>query len=222
MLTLLGFSYSNYHNIVKHALMYKGIPFEEQLAYSNSPEVLAVNPVGKVPAMTTAHGTHLGESSVMVDYLEEAYPDKPLYPRDAEARARVRQVMKISELYFDLPARRLLPAVFANVAIDQSVKDEVQVTLDRGVRALNTLASFSPHVAGEKISMADIYLRYALVIPRMVGPSHLGWDVTAEVEGLSDWSAMMAESDIARKIDADMKDNEAGFLAYVASVQRQR
>ena len=67
------------------------------------------NPAGKVPAMTTARGTLLGESSVLLEYLEDAYPDQPLYPADPEARARVRQLMKVSELYFDLPARRLLP-----------------------------------------------------------------------------------------------------------------
>jgi glutathione S-transferase len=220
MLTLHGFAYSNYHNIVKHALMAKGIPFEENLVYPGTPELMAVNPTGKVPAMTTAKGTVLGESSVLLEYLEDAYPDRPLYPADPEARARVRQLMKVSELYFDLPARRLLPAVFARVAVDQAVKDEVRMTLDRGVRSLNTLASFSPFVAGKELSLADIYLRYALAIPRMVGPGQLNWDVMAEVEGLAAWDAMMADSDIARKIDGDMQANRSDFMAYIGSRQK--
>ena len=53
MLTLYGFAYSNYYNIVKHALLYKGVAFEERLTYPNTPELLAVNPVGKVPGMIT-------------------------------------------------------------------------------------------------------------------------------------------------------------------------
>ena len=86
MLILHGFPYSNYHNIVKHALMIKGIPFEEHIVYPNAPEMMAVNPTGKVPAMTTEQGTHIAESSVLVDYLEDAYPDVPLYPADPDAR----------------------------------------------------------------------------------------------------------------------------------------
>jgi len=129
MLTLHGFAFSNYHNIVKHALMYKGIPFEEHIVYPGTPELLAVNPAGKVPAMTTEDGTSLAESSVLVDYLEDAYPAVPLYPAEPEARARVRQLMKVSELYLDLPSRRLLPAVLGNAAIDQAVKDEVRTAV---------------------------------------------------------------------------------------------
>lgn len=216
MLTLHGFAFSNYHNIVKHALMAKGIPFREDIVYPGTPELLAVNPTGKVPAMTTARGTLLGESSVLLEYLEDAYPDKPLYPAEPEARARVRQLMKVAELYFDLPARRLLPAVLGNVVIDQPVKDDVRMTLERGVRSLNTLATFSPFVAGKEMSLADIYLRYALAIPRLAAPGQLGWDIMAAVEGLAAWDAMMADSDISRKIDADMRANTADFMAYIA------
>jgi glutathione S-transferase len=158
----------------------------------------------------------LGESSVLLEYLEDAYPDQPLYPADPEARARVRQLMKVAELYFDLPARRLLPAVLGSAVIDQAVKDEVRVALQRGVRTLNAQATFSPFVAGTRMSLADIYLRYALAIPRMAAPGQLGWDIMADVDGLAAWDAMMADSDISRKIDADMKANTPEFMAYIS------
>ena len=216
MLTLHGFAYSNYHNIVKHALMHKGIAFTEHVVYPNSPELLAVNPTGKAPAMTTEQGTHLSETNVLVDYLEDAYPQVPLYPADAENRARARQLMKVSELYLDLPARRLLPVVLRKAQLSDDVKQEVRLTLDRGTRSLNALASFSPYVLGEELSLADIYLRYALAIPKMVGPDLLGWDVREEVDGLADWARLMADSDISRKIDADMQANTDDFMAYIA------
>lgn len=216
MLTLHGFAYSNYHNIVKHALMHKGIPFTEHVVYPNTPELLAVNPTGKAPAMTTEQGTHLSETNVLLDYLEDAYPQVPLYPADAETRARARQLMKVSELYLDLPARRLLPVVLMKAQPSDAVKQEVRLTLDRGTRSLNALASFSPYVLGEELSLADIYLRYALAIPKMVGPDLLGWDVREEVDGLADWARLMADSDISRKIDADMQANTDDFMAYIA------
>ena len=217
MIKLHGFSYSNYYNIVKHALMLKDIPFEENIVYPGTLELMQVSPVGKVPAMTIESGSSLSESSVLVDYLEDAYPQRPLYPADAEARARVRQLMKVSELYLELPARRLLPAVLAKVEIPKATLDEVRATLERGVGAMESLAKFSPYVAGEDLTLADVYLRYALAIPKMVGPSQLDWDIVAAVEGLTQWDEMMADSDISRKIDADMRDNQEEFMSYISS-----
>ena len=217
MIILHGFAYSNYHNIVKHTLMLKDIPFEEHVVYPGTPELMAVSPMGKAPAMTTESGTALSESSVLVDYLEDAYPQKPLYPDDADARAKVRQIMKVSELYLDLPARRLLPAVLDKVKIPQATLDEVRAALERGVAALESLASFSPYVAGEDLTLADVYLRYSLAIPKMVGPSQLDWDIVDAVDGLTRWDEMMADSDISRTIDADMRDNLEDFMGYIAS-----
>ena len=48
MLTLCGFSASNYYNKVKLALLEKGVPFQEQLAWVGQTD-LAASPVGKVP-----------------------------------------------------------------------------------------------------------------------------------------------------------------------------
>ena len=217
MIILHGFAYSNYHNIVKHTLMLKDIPFEEHVVYPGTPELMAVSPMGKVPAMTTESGTALSESSVLVDYLEDAYPQNPLYPDDADARAKVRQIMKVSELYLELPARRLLPAVLGNVEIPEAILDEVRATLERGVAALQSLAMFSPYVAGENLTLADVYLRYSLAIPKMVGPSQLDWDIVDAVDGLTRWDEMMADSVISRAIDADMRDNLEDFMAYIAS-----
>ncbi len=216
MLTLHGFPFSNYHNIVKHALMEKGVSFDENIVYPQTPEMIAVNPTGKVPAMTTEKGTKLSESSVLVEYVEDAYPEHPLYPADADARGLVRQLIKISELYLELPARRLLPAVFGNVEIPQETLDEVKSVLERGAASLKSLASFSPYVAGAELTLADIYLRYALAIPKMVGPSKLEWDVMEAVPGLAAWDAMMADTDIARKIDSDMQKNTADFMAFIS------
>jgi glutathione S-transferase len=217
MIILHGFAYSNYHNIVKHTLMLKDIPFEEHVVYPGTPELMAVSPMGKVPAMTTESGTALSESSVLVDYLEDAYPQNPLYPDDADARAKVRQIMKVSELYLELPARRLLPAVLGNVEIPEATLDEVRATLERGVAALQSLAKFSPYVAGENLTLADVYLRYSLAIPKMVGPSQLDWDIVDAVDGLTRWDEMMADSVISRAIDADMRDNLEDFQGYIAS-----
>jgi glutathione S-transferase len=197
--------------------MHKQIPFREHIVYPNSPEMLAITPTGKAPAMTTEKGTKLSESSVLVEYLEDAYPNTPLYPEDPDARAQVRQIIKISELYLELPARRLLPAVLGNATIHDSIKAEVRAALDRGTRCLQALTTFSPFLLGQELTLADIYLRYALSIPMMAGPEQLNWNVMDEVPGLTAWDEMMAATDIAQSIDADKKANTAEFMAAISA-----
>ena len=68
MLKLTGFSASNYYNKVKLALLEKGLPFEEQLAWIGETD-LAASPLGKVPYLVTEEGP-ISESTVIVEYLE--------------------------------------------------------------------------------------------------------------------------------------------------------
>src|SRR5947209_19705370 len=93
MLKLCGFRISNYHNKVRLALLEKGIAFEEDpnVFPSQKEEFLARSPVGKVPFLELDGGGRLAESQVICDYLEETYPDKPLYPKDPFAGAKVRE-----------------------------------------------------------------------------------------------------------------------------------
>jgi len=215
MITLHGFSYSNYYNIVKHVLLHKHVPFTEDLQFGNAPEYLATSPLGKVPAMTLADGRHLSESSVCCDFLEETYPDQaPLYPRDSYDRARVRQVMKISELYLELAGRRLIRFAITDSEVPSALAEEVTEVLERGIGAMNHLCVFAPYALGDELTMADIYLRYVLGVVDLAS-GRLGRDFAAEIKGLGPWRSLMADTDIARRIDADQKANGPAFFAYL-------
>ena len=87
MLKLCGFEASNYHNKVKFALLEKGVPFEEELAWVGQTDA-AASPLGKVPYLKTEQGA-LCESAVMLEYIEQHYPQNPLLPADPFAAAKV-------------------------------------------------------------------------------------------------------------------------------------
>lgn len=55
----------------------------------HSKEYLAVNPEGRVPFLDDGD-VAISQSMAILEYLEEAYPDIPLLPETAGARARVR------------------------------------------------------------------------------------------------------------------------------------
>src|SRR5712692_1368247 len=85
----------------------------------------AKNPTGKYPCLEIEDGSFLGESKVILNYLEDAYPDVPLLPENPLERARVRELMEVIDLYLEWPARSLYPEVFSAVG---KVSDEVKST----------------------------------------------------------------------------------------------
>src|SRR5690349_9616112 len=82
---------------VEIALYEKGLPFEQILVpfsqtrgYSpKHPDVLAANPKGQVPVFLDGDLT-LYDSTVVLEYLEDSYPEPPLFPKAADQRARCR------------------------------------------------------------------------------------------------------------------------------------
>src|SRR5213079_1225949 len=156
MLKLCGFHISNYHNKVRIALLEKGVPFEEDpsCAPCQEDEFLARTPMGKVPFLEL-DGTTLAESQVICEYLEEAYPQKSLYPADPLARAKVRELISVIELHVELVARRLYGQVFFGKPVDDALKQAVEKDLAKGLRALKQLVRFSPYIAGKELTLAD-------------------------------------------------------------------
>lgn len=78
-------------------LEHKQIPYDFKLLSFDrgdlrTPEFRAVNPRSQVPAIVD-DGFALWESTAIVEYLEERYPQQPLLPRGASARATVRRLM---------------------------------------------------------------------------------------------------------------------------------
>jgi glutathione S-transferase len=215
MITLHGFAASNYYNLVKHVLLYKQLPFQENLIYPGSDELLAISPAGKVPVITTSEGLNISESSVICDFIEETYPATPLYPENAGERAVVRQIMKMAELYFELPSRRLIPYAFSGTEAPESVKAEVRQVLTRGITGLSRLCQFSPWIAGEQFTMADIYVYYVNTIVSAFGASQLNWDVLAEIPGMKQWNDSMSHSAIAQTVEADRLTNMPEFMQKV-------
>lgn len=66
------------------------VPFSQTKGYSpKNPDVLAANPKGQVPVLIDGDLT-LYDSTVILEYLEDAYPEPALYPKSAKERARCR------------------------------------------------------------------------------------------------------------------------------------
>ncbi len=91
MIKVYGVHGSPFVRKVFVALDFKGIPYEivRQMPFSGDTGYLKVNPLGKVPTLVDGDLT-LGDSKVICQYLEDAYPDPALYPADVADRAMAR------------------------------------------------------------------------------------------------------------------------------------
>jgi glutathione S-transferase len=154
MLTLCGFAASNYYNKVKLALMEKSIPFQEELVWVGKDAVVAGSLLGKVPFLKTPQGI-LTESEVILEYLEDAYPEKPLLPKDPFERAKVREVATYLNLHLELNARELYLEAFFGGKISDEVKATTEKRLKTAIEGFNKIAKYSPFVAGDQFTIAD-------------------------------------------------------------------
>lgn len=216
MLKLYGFDVSNYYNMIKLAMALKGIEYEAVITYPNqTPEYLAISPTGKVPALQTDEGV-LIESNVILEYLDEISAQSPLLGGSAFERGRIRELMKMVELYIELPARRCHTEAFWGVPVHEVTKKEVKRALLNGMQALSRAASFSPYLAGDKISAADIVFLYSVSLASPVAKKLFDVDLLAEAPGAKALMEKLGEMPEVQKIAKEQKAAAPAFNAYLA------
>jgi glutathione S-transferase len=214
MLKLCGFHISNYFNKARIAMLEKGIDFELDPTCRPSQEdaFLARTPMGKVPFLEMDGGAQLSESQVICEYLEDAYPQKPLYPRDPLERARVRELIAIMELHIELVARRLYPhAFFGRGPASDELKKAVEKDLARGVRALRMRAKFDPYVAGAELTLADCAAFVHLPLVSITTRAIYGQDILESMPQIKGYLKMIGERPAFRTVNEDRKSAQAAM-----------
>jgi glutathione S-transferase len=207
MLRLCGFRISNYHNKVRIVLLEKGIAFEEDdtLTPKQTDEYLARSPMGKAPFLELDDGRCLSESQVICEYLEDAYPHKPLLPADAFERAKVRELVMHMELHMELVARRLYGSVFFKRDISEGTKNAVEKELAKGVRAFKALARFDPYLAGGALTLADCAAFVHLPLVSLASKLAYGRDFLEDLPQVKPCLRMLGERPAFHQVNEDRK-----------------
>jgi RNA polymerase-associated protein len=144
MLTLYDAARCPYCARVRILLAEKEVPYETvEIDLENRPVWLyEKNPVGRVPILEEGSFV-LPESRVIMEYLEERYPEPPLLPPGPAERALVRLWFE----RFDDLSRPYYSVLFEGQAAD---------ALDAELAKLDTALAASPYLAGSQFSQADI------------------------------------------------------------------
>ncbi|MGF6556747.1 glutathione S-transferase [Pseudomonas sp. S30_BP2TU TE3576] len=217
MFKLYGFCVSNYYNMVKLALLEKGLPFEEVMFVpTQTPESLAISPRGKVPVLGVEQG-YINETSVILEYIEQSQKGKPLLPNEPFARAQVLALAKEIELYIELPARACFPEAFFGMTVPEAIKEKSKAELLLGFASLARHGKFAPYVAGESLSIADLYFQYS--VPLACGVAHklFGIDLLAEMPKAKALLERLGENPNVQRVAADREAAMPAFMAMIAA-----
>lgn len=103
MILLYEHPLSPYAQKVKIALAEKGVAFEcrlPDLMSGQDPEFAAANPRLEVPALVDGD-TKVFDSSIILEYVEERWPQPPLLPASPAERARARMLEDLCDTYYE-------------------------------------------------------------------------------------------------------------------------
>jgi glutathione S-transferase len=184
---------------VEIALHEKGLPFERQMVAFNQetgyspkhPDVLAINPKGQVPVLVDGE-LSLYDSTIILEYLEDAYPHPPLYPSTPPLRALCRQLELYADEVMIMPLRALMhrtgprpadPKVWIELEANAKAAESA---LSRHLQELNQKLGGNEYLCGA-LSAADIVIFMSVLFDlRLGGPS------LSDYRALRDWYARLS------------------------------
>lgn len=162
-LTLLGDPRSTYTRTVRMALAEKGVGYTLQACAPHSPELLAVHPFGRIPALCDGE-IKLWETAAIVNYLDESFGTSAvLRPDSVLERTRCWQwVSAINAYLYDTMVRRyVLQIIFprgANGQPDQAMIDAALADMPAQFAELDKAYARGSFLAGNALSSADLFL----------------------------------------------------------------
>ena len=176
------------------SLLEKEVEFSyfEQDPYNKSPEWLAVNPKGLVPAIVHNNKV-IVESTVCIEYVDEAWhTGKNLLPSDPYERAQVR-------LLSDHISKKFVPPYYQMlIKKDETERTEAKKNLLEAVSSLfdRKPSDNGPFFGGKSLNMVDIMLAPHAYRVQLILNHYRGFSIpkdTPEQQRFHNWFAALLQ-----------------------------
>ena len=160
------------------ALHHYGLPFKRNVlsAYDDFDALLALNPLGKVPALQLEDGSVLADSALILDYLDHHVgSQRALLPEVAALRAHLLRHMGIAiglaekAVEFRIETVRRLEEKRDGPRVAR-----IQAQIAAALAWLEKHTPASGYLAGERLTHADIASGVAMTFVLNKNPEHLG------------------------------------------------
>lgn len=167
-----------------------------------------VSPIGRIPVLEVEDGI-IPESEVIAEYLDDLYPDQALVGANPRARANVRLLSRIADIYLMNNIFMVLPQINRKTRVD-AVRDLLIGQVVRGMGALERHIGTGEFAAGDTLTRADCSLVPALwlcenTVPRL--------DVDNPIEATNKvaayWQKIQGNDIAARVLDEMNKGMQA-------------
>jgi len=217
MRTLYHFTLSPPCRVLRAAFLEKGLEteFRAEKIWERRDEFLAINPEGDVPVLIEPDGTTLTDLWVIIEYLEEVYPEVPLLGLDPIGRAETRRLIvwfdhkfarEVTEnLVGEKVMRRLRRQGHPSSEAIRRGKERIGYHLDY----VSFLADQRNWLAGDTISYADLVAAAHLSAVDYLGD--VPWD---DYPSARLWYARMKSRPCFRPILEDLVPGVAPSIHY--------
>jgi RNA polymerase-associated protein len=167
---------SSYAQKVKIALREKGVPFAAELPESfgtgsRDGAFAQASPRGEVPALVDGDVT-IFDSTVILEYVEDRWPEPPLLPKDPAGRARARMVEDVCDTQYEAINWGVGEILWFRRATG-ALADAMRAKAAQHTRAMQTWLSEklggAPWFGGDRFGWAD-----AAVAPMVNRSAHYG------------------------------------------------
>lgn len=192
---------------VRIALGEKSLDFEPvvEKIWERDDRFLALNPAGEVPVLRDEDGTVIPHCWIILEYLEEIYPEKPLLGASPLDRVEIRRLYdwferkfasEVSEaLVTEKILKRMLGQGHPDSKMIRAGKENIHYHLDY----IAYLATRRNWLAGDEFSLADV-----AAIAHLSSVDYLGdvpWDDHPQAK---DWYARAKSRPSAQPLLADL------------------
>lgn len=126
-------------------------------------------PLGKIPVLELDDGSHLSDSWVIMEYLEDVMPATALRPDGARACAHMNSLARYTDTCLGPGA---LTPLFALVSVPGGTEgaDEQLAALDAELARLERLLAYLPDFRGRGLHLGDIALAPSIDYVLLLGP----------------------------------------------------
>jgi glutathione S-transferase len=218
MLKFFEHPLSPYARKVKIVLEHAGIPYQRVFVNPIAPDpdalraFAAASPRLEVPCLVDDDGTAVFDSTVMLEYIEDKWPERSTQPASPAERARVRMLEEMCDTELEAVNWGLMEIRF----FKRAEGAEADAILARAGQQLARLwARLDRELDGRKWMNGDRFGRGdASVYPHITGSAFFGAPLEAKYTRLAEWAARCAR-EAAVQADAAqlaqwMKENFGG------------
>ncbi len=119
------------------------------------------HPLGKLPVLEFDDGTYVTESSAIIEYLEERYPDPTMIGTTPEERVRVRELDRLADLGVLIAFARTVHATNSPMGLEPKpqVAESAMSSVPDVLAVLDRKLESSEFLGGERPCIADCTLR---------------------------------------------------------------